>query len=195
MNNSPESTYTENHSNTSLKYTPVNNINIPTVPDQIVKKNIPITNPNISNIVNSSSTSSGTSGGTSSGTSGNNQNNRYGSTTMNMNGNVFPSSNITNTGNHSNSNIYQNYAGGIPTQLVKKNVPMTNPYTITTTTPPIMVENKNLNNEENRRKSILNNNKDINNSIFNKNNNSVFNKTQTQIQNKKLMDLINSDGV
>ena len=177
MNNSPTSTYTENHSNTSLKYTPVNNINIPTVPDQIVKKNIPITNPNISNIVNASST----------GTSGNNQNNRYGSTTMNMNGNVFPSSNITNTGNHSNSNIYQNYAGGIPTQLVKKNVPMTNPYTITTTTPPIMVENKNLNNEENRRKSILNNNKDINNSIFNK--------TQTQIQNKKLMDLINSDGV
>ena len=191
MNNSPTSTYTENHSNTSLKYTPVNNINIPTVPDQIVKKNIPITNPNISNIVNASS--SGTSTGTSSGTSGNNPNNMYGSTTMNNKGNVFPSSNITNTGNH--SNIYQNYDRGIPTQLVKKNVPMTNSYTITTTTPPIVVENKNLNNEENRRKSILNNNKDINNSLFNKNNNSVFNKTQNQIQNKKLMDLINSNGV
>ena len=157
MNTTPNNTtYTENNSNTSLKYTPVNNITIPT---QIVKQILPMTKPYVTTPYDMQPNNS--------------RNINSNNNTSNSSGN--------NTFSGTKSNLYQNSNMGIPTQLLKKNQPMTIPYT--TTTPPEDLNKPFIQN------SLLNNNGQDTNCRGN----SVFN--QTKNQNKKLMDIIDSNSI
>jgi hypothetical protein len=120
------------------------------MPTQIVKQNVPMTNPYITNNSNMDNT-------------------------VNLTRNNLSGNNTNTFGDNNNPSVYQNSNMGIPTQLVKQNHPMTIPYV--TTIPPIVEED--LNRQPTKNSLFNNNGKDVNsrsNSVFNQNQNQIKNK-------------------